>query len=511
MSQIDNPVVVTILRYLVNDPSQFFSDPPSCLMIYRILPEVSKNLILRIINCTKDGKIEPSQIKNHDIFINTDKNISPYCTGLKQLGILVNNKDNSTEEIQFNETFLSNLKKILTEGIKNDNNIAFHRKPKGYENSLERGINRFFKFINEKIFAQINNNKIDNYINEFLTKMNFLQVVDNKYHLGQKSINFFLHSTEDMIKLLFQFYLFFCYENNNNKEIKIRFVKLLFYLTTLEPGAHFSEFPQKYYDPSFAEHLEFMDQTGFLIIKDDKVKGQKKIYCTPLIQCLFENNNISKNYSLLKYDDENAERFLFVETNMKFYAYLPYVKKAPKNNSNTNLNISLNFSETFTSSSIKEEKEEKSQDQKTIFNKNLLKTIFSIELILPNMLIGYITRECLRNLFKEVKSESILQFLSDHMSLKSDDVTEINGKKYLINESVVNQILILEKEKNSIFLKPAFYYFAFFGDQYELFRKKMEEKQMKCIYSIKDKMIVIADNYENRKALNHIEKDLKIN
>ena len=104
------------------------------------------------------------------------------------------------------------------------------------------------------------------------------------------------------------------------------------------------------------------------------------------------------------------------------------------------------------------------------------------------MLIGYITRECLRNLFKEVKSESILQFLSDHMSLKSDDVTEVNGKKYLINESVVNQILILEKEKNSILVKQALYYFDFFDNQYELYRRKMEEKQIKCLYAVKDKI-----------------------
>ena len=66
-----------------------------------------------------------------------------------------------------------------------------------------------------------------------------------------------------------------------------------------------------------------MHQTGYLIIKQDKTDEKKitKKYCsTPLIQCLFENNNISKAYSILKYGDENAERFLFVETNMRFYA-----------------------------------------------------------------------------------------------------------------------------------------------------------------------------------------------
>ncbi len=86
MAKIENPLVITILNSLVHDPSQLFSDPPSCLMIYRILPEISKNLILRIINSTRNGKIQSNEIKNHDIFINTDdQNISEYCHWLKQL------------------------------------------------------------------------------------------------------------------------------------------------------------------------------------------------------------------------------------------------------------------------------------------------------------------------------------------------------------------------------------------------------------------------------------------
>lgn len=509
MSQIDNPVVVTILRYLVNDLSPFFSDPPSCLMIYRILPEISKNLILRAINSIKNGEIEAGEVKSHDIFINTEQNISTYCAGLKQLGILLNN-DITSIKLQFNKVFINTMKKILSEGIKNDNCIAFHRKTKGYETALERGISKFYKFINEKIFEQTIKNKNDK-INNFLSKMNFLHLEGDKYVLGPKSTSLFLQTTEDMIKSLFQIYLFYCYEKSNQTEIKIKFVKFLFYLTTLEPGAYFTQFHPKYYDESFADHIDFMDQTGFLIIKEDKLKKQRRICCTPLIQCLFENNNISKKYSLLRYGDENAERFLFVETNMKFYAYMSYLKKSSKNKDNSSLNLSLNITDTYNSiSTIKEEREEKFQDQKTLFNINLLTNIFSIEIILPNMLIGYITRENLRKLFKDIKSEYILQFLSDHMSLKSNDVTEVKGKKYLINESVVNQILILEKEKNSIFAKQVICYYDFYTPkQYELYIKKMEEKQINYIYSDEKKeIIVIENNFDNRNGMRIIENEV---
>ena len=63
------------------------------------------------------------------------------------------------------------------------------------------------------------------------------------------------------------------------------------------------------------------------------------------------------------------------------------------------------------------------------------------------MIIRYITRESLRKLFKDAKSELVLEFLSKHISVKSDNITKINGKKYLINESLVHQILVLERIK----------------------------------------------------------------
>ena len=513
MSKIDNPVVINILGYFIQDPSELFSDPPSCLIIYRNLPEVTKNLILRIINSTENGIIETSEIKNYDIFINTEQNIDQYCVGLKQLKIIMNDKElNSSHtshpsHIQFNKTFISTMRQILTEGIKNED-IKFHRKAKGYENALERGINRFFKFINEKIFGQIGNSKTDNYINNFLTKKNCLHIVGDKYQLGTYAITIFLHVTEEMIRLLFNLYLVFCNEKTNEK--KIKFVKFIFYLTTLEPGAYFTEFPSKYYDPSFEEHIEFMNQIGLLMIKQEKTdkKTVSKKYCTtPLLQCLFENNNISKEYSKLKYGDENAERFLFVETNMKFYAYMPYVKKNSKNKDNSNNSLMLT-SCASTSTLDKNEKEEKAIDQKTIFNTNLLKTIFSIEMCYPNMLIGYITRDCLRKLFKNTKSPLILQFLSDHMSLKSDDMTEINGKKYLINESVVNQILVLEREKTSIIIKPVLCYYDFYDTkQFELYEKKIKEKKIDWVYC-QNKIIVLTETQENKRKMEMVTKEI---
>jgi hypothetical protein len=315
-----------------------------------------------------------------------------------------------------------------------------------------------------------------------------------------------------MLKLFFNLYLSFWNEKNKNNEKKMKFVKFLFYLTTMEPGAYFTEFPKKYYDPSFEEHIDFMTQIGFLNVKQektDKKNNIKRYYTTPLIQCLFENNNISKSYSKLKYGDENAERFLFVETNMRFYAYMPYVQKSSKNRDNSNSSLSLSSS--ASSSSLSTKDEEKVQDQKTIFNINLLKTIFNVEIQLPNMLIGYISRECLKKLFKVVKSPLILKFLSDRMSLKSDDVTEVGGKKYLINESVVNQILVLEREKKSIVTKPAFCYYNFYDhEQFNRCMETIKEQHIDCIYSTNDVLVCSADSSENKKKAEILDNLLNV-
>ena len=106
--------------------------------------------------------------------------------------------------------------------------------------------------------------------------------------------------------------------------------------------------------------------------------------------------------------------------------------------------------------------------------------MFRIEMILPdNGLIGYITRENLKKIFKYLSnSDRLLQFLSDHMSLNYDDVTVVRGKKYLINESVVNQILVLEKEKKTTeYIKSATCYYDFsdrgqFKDYLTMFRNE---------------------------------------
>ena len=510
VATITNNVAIFLLNQISEEKSiaeSFFSDPYSCLVIFRLLPEISKNIILRGLNSNEKGELDYFYLMNKDFFLNTKANeIGEYVAGLTQLRILEKIDAKNAKNFKINEIFFKTMKKVLNEGLITDKK-KFHRKAKGYGKYLEKGMNRFYKFINEKVFDQFDKFGQDNEINNFLIYANFLRKdEDKKYQM--ESLTTFLNKTEELIILFFFKYLKFNIENKILSEKKFIFFRLLFYLSTLEPGSYFTEFPKEYYDPSLDKHLDFMNQTGFLITKTETKNSLviKKYICTPLIQALFENNNISEDFALIKYGDENAFRFLYVETNMKFYAFMPTAKNKVIKERQTS--IQLNLSENF-SSTMSFDKERESKDEKIIFYINLLKSMFRIEMILPeNGLIGYITRENLKKIFKYLSNSTrLLQFLSDHMSLNYDDVTVVNGKKYLINESVVNQILVLESEKKSFhFIKSVTCYYAFYDKaDYRKYLDLMKHENIKIIEAketLKNNMIIVIDSNDERKIKN---------
>ena len=532
MAYISNAMAMFLLQEFQKDEENFLTDPPSCLMIFRLLPEISKNLLLRGLISTEDGTLYNSDLKNHDFFINTSKDydITVYIAGLQQLRILTRIKD---DVYKINNNFFETMKKVLDEGLINEKE-KFHRKSKGYEKFLEKGINKFYKFINEKIFNLLDKDFQDNEINNFLVEAEFLKKdeIKRKYQLGP-SLKMLLDKTEELIRSFFYEYISKNKDFKNLKEKKYKFFRLLFYLTTLEPGTYFTEFPQKYYEQSFDIILDFMNQTGFLLIKEEKKDNSntiKKYFCTPLIQSLFDNNNISEDYAIIKYGDENAERFLYVETNMRFYAFMPQVKSKKKgqlSQTSFNLNLNENSSSFFTendSSNFNKENNKDTKDEKINFYINILKSLFKIEMKFPeNGLIGYITRDNLRKILKNADSVSIMQFLSDHMSLNYDDVTTIDGKKYLINESVVNQILVLENEQKSVeTVEDVVCYCDFYdSQQYNNILKIMQKKRIPVISKGKIKDNKMTSNSKEKEkndkyyiVINHsdekrIEKEFK--
>ena len=508
MASINNPMAILLLEEIKKEnPELFFSEPHSCLLIYRLLPEISKNVIIRAIISSENGLLTTDELKNHDFFINTIKenNIEKYVTGLVELHFLERIDE---QNYKINKYFFETMKKILSEGLIIDKK-KFHRRARGYEKYLEKGLNKFYKFIKEKILDQFDKPVQDNELNNFLVFGKFLLKDEKSKKYSMNNFSNFLEKTEDLVNIFFFKYLLYNITKKILDEKKFTFFQLLFYLATLEPGSYFTEFPKEYYDSSFDKHLEFMNQTGFLIIKTENKNYTtiKKYFCTPLIQTLFENNNISGDFALLKYGDENAYRFLYVETNMKFYAFMPQMKTKKKEKLTS---IQLNLSENYSFSSIIEKE---SKDELINYYIKLLHLMFRIEFILPdNGIIGYITRENIYNIIKHItSSENLLQFLSDHMSLNYDDVTKVKGKSYLINESAVNQILVLENEKKSIeIIKAACFCEFYSSNQYREYLDIMQNENINIIKTKENKndRVIVIKNFDAKRLGNKL-KDIK--
>ena len=523
---ITNQIIFTIIKKLHIDPKDFFDDSPSCFLIFRNLSESAKNTIVRMINMPSDTEFDSADLRNYDISLKSGDNLIIESDNILLVIMkILEKQDEKGNKVKLNAKFVKTMKEILKNGLKNNFEMKFHRKPNSYKTSLEKGINRFYRFINENIFKKENmsyqKDYINDYINEFLLKQNFLCLDDKrKLKLTSFTKSFLPHKTEYLVRNLFMKFLLFSMENN---EKKTKFIKLLFFLSTVEVGAKFEKIPEIYYDETFEKYIDFMNQSGYIITKEDKKTKLKKYCCTPLIQCLFEENELTKNYSLIKYNNINAERFLFIETNLKFYAYLPNdIKTKDPNNIITNkynITTSVNSSGNLPTLSRADSMvsnykpgEEKNDDEKNLFNINLLKHLFSIEIVLPNMLIGYITRESLVNIFKDIKSENLLEFLSDHMSVLSDDTTIVKGKKYFLNESVVNQILVIESEKNSVqTLKAVICLESFESDeQFKYYIKRMVDNKIEIKYKNDDKKIIVVLNNEiNNKKISLIENEYK--
>ena len=212
MSKLTNPMAILVLSKICDEKidkkvlESFFSDPPSCLIIYRLLPEISKNLLIRVINLNEGGKFQYSEMKNYDFFINTSKSnsIQDYISGLTKLKILEKlekSKSESEAYYKINEQFYKTMKKILSEGLEIDKK-KFHRKSKGYEKYLEKGINKFYKFINDKIFGQFGKYVDDSDINNFLLERNFLSKdSENKYYTIPQNILNGIFTKKDVNKI----------------------------------------------------------------------------------------------------------------------------------------------------------------------------------------------------------------------------------------------------------------------------------------------------------------------
>lgn len=424
-AKISNSIFHYLISSLKLSPDYFYQEESAVLLTFRILPEVCQQMLLRIINV--DEPITYADINCIDLIDSAEKK-NQFLNVLFVMKIFIlkdksNNpisKPGMNDTIIINQKFKNNLRKILSSGI-TPINIEFKKKKKTFTESLITGIKILENFLKKVLLyeslyssSQIDSNDIP--IKDFLVHRDFLKYSNSndKYYLTKNSIELLLNYKQNIIRNLVISYISYIFNKNDTETLNL--ISFIFKLYSFEIGAVFSELPEGYNTEENINHLYFFNQFGLVIIKTDKKENKPKYYITPLMKALFEDMD-----DLLNNVNQEESKFIFIETNFKFFAY-----------TTNELQVKT------------------------------LHYLFEVEYDFPGFIVGYITRNSIRNLLKkEIDSKIILDYLSLHAHKNTDCQCIINNEIYNINENIANQIIIWEKEKNAITAQNGILYILF--------------------------------------------------
>ena len=460
--KISNEFFQYIQKKIRSNFSLLYENECVVLFTFRILPDIYQNILLRILNLNPLGNYE---FKKEDLFINDllsdyqQENSHQLIRTLLEIQIFqfVNNNKDS---YKINDNFSKNLKKIIKDGITRMN-INFKKK-KNFNNSVNKGIKILHKTM-ETIF-NLNETNIFSIEDEFikiLVKKRLIKKENNKYKLEANGLKCLINGYYYQIRNLAGFYI----DNITDSDLKAKVIKLILNLYTLDIEM-FDKLPNEFDNEFFYQKLELFSNLGIICVKTIKennnnniinngnINNEKKYYyVTPLIKCLSED-------IIFNIEGNNNGKFLVIETNFKIYAY------------------------TKNSLDIK-----------------IFKFLFEVEYIFDGFIQGYISRECLRKLFKMgIQSHEILNYLSNHSSDKCNDYCNIKGVKYKIPENVAHQIVIWEEEKNSLIYWNCSYYYGFANvNEFNKYLKRMKADNIPIKYINKEKNeIIIEKDYDDK-------------
>ena len=455
--KISNEFFQYIQKKIRSNFSLLYENECVVLFTFRILPDIYQNILLRILNLNPLGNYE---FKKEDLFINDllsdyqQENSHQLIRTLLEIQIFQFN--NNKDSYKINDNFSKNLKKIIKDGITRMN-INFKKK-KNFNNSVNKGIKILHKTM-ETIF-NLNETNIFSIEDEFikiLVKKRLIKKENNKYKLEANGLKCLINGYYYQIRNLAGFYI----DNITDSDLKAKVIKLILNLYTLDIEM-FDKLPNEFDNEFFYQKLELFSNLGIICVKTIKennnniinngnINNEKKYYyVTPLIKCLSED-------IIFNIEGNNNGKFLIIETNFKIYAY------------------------TKNSLDIK-----------------IFKFLFEVEYIFDGFIQGYISRECLRKLFKMgIQSHEILNYLSNHSSDKCNDYCNIKGVKYKIPENVAHQIIMWGDEITVLNPENVLLLYDFIDDnQYDGYMEKL--KNIEIIWTDKkNRLIAVKKKYEN--------------
>jgi len=237
---IKNEMITTIFKNYKEEVEKLYKDESACLLIFRILPKQSQDIIMRIINI--DENLNATHINflskiNWQDFLD-DKEKDKYKGALITIKILTNDIHNK-EFIVLEPNFKTNLKKIIKDGISVKSEFILKSKQKNWNQCYEKGMVALEKYLTaiKSLDTLQEHVSYDNEKYKFLINSGFIRKdIEESGRLTPFGLAFLLDDIQTQLRTLMVKFVLTIIHETKNKDKKLDFFYNLFKLCSLEIG-----------------------------------------------------------------------------------------------------------------------------------------------------------------------------------------------------------------------------------------------------------------------------------
>lgn len=232
---IKNEMFTTIFKNYKEEFEKLYKDESACILIFRILPKQSQEIIMRIINIDENLNATNQDFLNkinwHDFLEEKGKDINK--SALSTIKVLT-----SETYVKLDTNFKLNLKKIIKEGISVKSEFILKSKHKTWNQCYEKGMVALEKYLTaiKSLDTYQESIKYDNEKYKFLISSGFIKKdLEDSGRLTPFGLAFLLDDIQTQLRtLMVRFVLTIIHETNKKRELE--FFYNLFKLCTLEIG-----------------------------------------------------------------------------------------------------------------------------------------------------------------------------------------------------------------------------------------------------------------------------------
>jgi hypothetical protein len=229
-----NEIFQTIFQLYESELEKLYKEESACLIVFRILPKNTQQVIMRLINIDSDINLNlQSLIKDinwSDILENHESNVKDLLRQLHFLRIF--NKDNMI----MNNNFKTNMLNILNKGVSVKGVQVLKKKAKSWNTMYDKSIKLLEKYMSKLIDfdnAIIDISSSDDKI-KFFEKSGLIKEEGGAYKLQPSAYRILLSDRQTQIRSLLIKYIYI--HKYDDRDSIFNFLNFLFCLCTLDVG-----------------------------------------------------------------------------------------------------------------------------------------------------------------------------------------------------------------------------------------------------------------------------------